>query len=80
MPLTDARTENQKGLYIGIFWSIFNLGGVFGAAVSLGQNIDSKVCYSNVLYKPQLMVILGKFRQQWHLRMLIACWWQYSNR
>ncbi|KAF8584969.1 hypothetical protein K439DRAFT_1095597 [Ramaria rubella] len=34
--------ESQKGLYIGIFWSIFNLGGVVGAAVSLGQNFDSK--------------------------------------
>jgi len=34
--------ESQKGLYIGIFWSIFNLGGVVGAAVSLGQNFHSK--------------------------------------
>lgn len=37
-------TENQKGLFIGIFWSIFNLGGVVGAAVSLGQNFHSEVC------------------------------------
>lgn len=36
-------TENQKGKYIGIFWSIFNLGGVVGAAVSLGQNFHSQV-------------------------------------
>ena len=36
-------TENQKGKFIGIFWSIFNLGGVVGAAVSFGQNFDSKV-------------------------------------
>ncbi|EGN94050.1 hypothetical protein SERLA73DRAFT_188606 [Serpula lacrymans var. lacrymans S7.3] len=34
-------TENQKGKFIGIFWSIFNLGGVVGAAVSFGQNFDS---------------------------------------
>ncbi|KAF8480765.1 MFS general substrate transporter [Russula ochroleuca] len=31
-------TEDQKGKSIGIFWSIFNLGGVVGAAVSLVSN------------------------------------------
>lgn len=46
-------TEDQKGLFIGIFWSIFNLGGVVGAAVSLGQNFHSQVCYllSGRLYR-----------------------------
>jgi len=34
-------TEYQKGKFIGIFWSVFNLGGVVGAAVSLGQNFHS---------------------------------------
>jgi MFS family permease len=36
-------TEAQKGRFISIFWAIFNLGGVVGAAVALGQNIHSKV-------------------------------------
>ena len=36
-------TEDNKGKFIAIFWSIFNLGGVVGAAVSLGQNYDSSV-------------------------------------
>lgn len=36
-------TEGQKGMFIGIFWSIFNLGGVVGAAVSLGNNFDNTV-------------------------------------
>ena len=36
-------TENNKGKFIAIFWSIFNMGGVVGAAVSLGQNYDSSV-------------------------------------
>ena len=36
-------TESQKGKFIAIFWSIFNLGGVVGAAVSLGQNFQSEV-------------------------------------
>ena len=35
-------TESQKGRFISIFWSIFNLGAVVGASVSLGQNIDNK--------------------------------------
>ncbi|KAF8633189.1 hypothetical protein AX15_001486 [Amanita polypyramis BW_CC] len=34
-------TEAQKGRFISIFWSIFNLGGVVGAAVALGRNIHS---------------------------------------
>jgi len=39
-------TEDQKGKSIGIFWSIFNLGGVVGAAVSLARNFDSEVCFT----------------------------------
>lgn len=35
-------TEAEKGKYIGVFWAIFNLGGVVGAAVSLGQNFNSE--------------------------------------
>ncbi|KAK3654523.1 hypothetical protein LTR56_003168 [Elasticomyces elasticus] len=39
--------EASKGRYIFIFWAIFNLGGVIGSLVPLGQNIntesDSKV-------------------------------------
>ncbi|TFK22046.1 DUF895 domain membrane protein [Coprinopsis marcescibilis] len=34
-------TEGQKGQYISIFWGIFNLGSVVGAAVSLGLNFQS---------------------------------------
>jgi MFS family permease len=36
-------TESQKGIFIGIFWGIFNLGAVVGASVSLGQNFHSTV-------------------------------------
>ncbi|KAG9084235.1 hypothetical protein FRC06_004156 [Ceratobasidium sp. 370] len=35
-------TESNKGLYISIFWTIFNLGAVVGASVALGQNIHSE--------------------------------------
>ncbi|XP_006454848.1 hypothetical protein AGABI2DRAFT_215435 [Agaricus bisporus var. bisporus H97] len=35
-------TESQKGLFISVFWAIFNLGAVVGASVSLGQNYQSQ--------------------------------------
>ncbi|KAK3656789.1 hypothetical protein LTR56_002770 [Elasticomyces elasticus] len=31
--------EHQKGRYIAVFWSIFNMGGVIGALIPLGENI-----------------------------------------
>jgi len=34
--------ERLKGRYIAVFWGIFNLGGVIGALVPLGQNIHVK--------------------------------------
>lgn len=34
-------TESQKGRFISIFWTIFNLGAVLGASVSLGLNFNS---------------------------------------
>ncbi|KAG6380477.1 major facilitator superfamily domain-containing protein [Boletus reticuloceps] len=34
-------TEAQKGLFISIFWAIFNLGAVVGSTVSFGQNFHS---------------------------------------
>jgi len=37
-------TENQKGRFISIFWSIFNLGAVVGASVAVGTNFNSTVC------------------------------------
>ncbi len=42
-------TESQKGKFIAIFWSIFNLGGVVGAAVACGRNWHSTVCLSIVI-------------------------------
>ncbi len=45
-------TEAQKGRFISIFWSIFNLGAVVGSAVALGQNIHSKVRRENRARQP----------------------------
>lgn len=36
-------TEAQKGVFIGIFWAIFNLGAVIGSAVALGTNFNNQV-------------------------------------
>ncbi|KAH2876935.1 hypothetical protein KXW22_003799 [Aspergillus fumigatus] len=33
--------ENEKGKFIAIFWVIFNLGGVIGSLIPLGQNLHS---------------------------------------
>ena len=38
-------TEQEKGKFIGIFWTVFNLGSVVGASVSLGRNWHSTVCF-----------------------------------
>ena len=58
----DYATESQKGHFIGIFWTIFNLGGVVGASVSLGQNFHSEVrlsihpvlCETNAVFHRRL--------------------------
>lgn len=34
-------TEAEKGVFIAMFWAIFNLGAVVGASVALGQNFHS---------------------------------------
>ncbi|GLB36693.1 putative MFS general substrate transporter [Lyophyllum shimeji] len=49
-------TETQKGLFISVFWSIFNLGAVVGASVSLGQNFHSK---ANSVENGTYIVFLG---------------------
>ena len=36
-------TEAQKGIFIGIFWAIFNLGAVIGSAVAVGTNFNNHV-------------------------------------
>lgn len=64
-------TESQKGLYIGIFWAIFNLGGVVGSAVAFGQNFHST---TNSGTSEQQLVHLSKqpdtfeISGQWDLR------------
>ena len=53
--------ESKKGLYIGIFWAIFNLGGVVGASVSLGENFHSQVGFIYIIcfYIKLIRVDLG---------------------
>ncbi|KAL6835691.1 major facilitator superfamily domain-containing protein [Trichoderma sp. SZMC 28015] len=39
--ITSFASENKKGLYVSIFWSIFQFGVVIGAAIPVGQNWNS---------------------------------------
>ncbi|KAG2353813.1 hypothetical protein BDR07DRAFT_1431872 [Suillus spraguei] len=52
-------TEAQKGIFISIFWAIFNLGAVVGAAVSFGQNIHSTVFSNGTYIGILILTILG---------------------
>jgi hypothetical protein len=36
-------TEAQKGMFISIFWTIFNLGGVMGSSVAFGTSFKNTV-------------------------------------
>ncbi|KAG2341025.1 hypothetical protein BDR05DRAFT_977055 [Suillus weaverae] len=36
-------TEAQKGMFISIFWTIFNLGGIMGSAVAFGTSFKNTV-------------------------------------
>ncbi|KIK52136.1 hypothetical protein GYMLUDRAFT_180491 [Collybiopsis luxurians FD-317 M1] len=38
-------TESEKGRFIAIFWSIFNLGGVVGSAVALAANFNNMIAF-----------------------------------
>lgn len=65
-------TEQQKGRFIAIFWAIFNLGGVVGAAVALGQNIHSETnsgIYLRCKVFMWLDLICFALSFQWNLRM-----------
>jgi len=49
-------TEGQKGRFVGVFWTIFNLGGVVGASVTLGQNFHSKVPFTHTVSSMTLRI------------------------
>jgi hypothetical protein len=54
-------TETQKGRFISIFWTIFNLGAVIGSAVSLAINFKSSVSIiSDFIYDPDADSMAGK--------------------
>ncbi|KAJ1674386.1 hypothetical protein EV182_003380 [Spiromyces aspiralis] len=42
MIMISYPTEQEKGRFIGIFWVIFNLGGVIGGIISLGLNYHNE--------------------------------------
>ncbi|KAI9483405.1 MAG: major facilitator superfamily domain-containing protein [Benjaminiella poitrasii] len=34
--------EKDKGKYVAIFWSLFNLGGILGSVIALGLNLENQ--------------------------------------
>jgi sugar phosphate permease len=52
-------TESQKGRFISIFWTIYNMGAVIGAAVSLAINFRSSVSTWN-LFESIKLTLLGQ--------------------
>jgi hypothetical protein len=56
-------TESQKGLFIGVFWAIFNLGAVVGSSVSLGENFHSKVSFGPMLVPSNVLSLIPSLRR-----------------
>ncbi|KAF8838976.1 MFS general substrate transporter [Paxillus ammoniavirescens] len=52
-------TEAQKGVFISIFWGIFNLGAVVGSAVSFGQNFHSTVLGNGTYVGFLILTLIG---------------------
>ena len=49
-------TEGQKGIFVGVFWGIFNLGGVVGSSVAFGQNFHSTVCVHSLQFLKDVLL------------------------
>ncbi|KAG2125129.1 hypothetical protein DEU56DRAFT_916734 [Suillus clintonianus] len=52
LPLPQVPFSALLGIFISIFWAIFNLGAAVGTTVSFGQNIHSVVCTSCLYLNP----------------------------
>ncbi|CBF84836.1 hypothetical protein AN1427.2 [Aspergillus nidulans FGSC A4] len=62
--------ENEKGKFISIFWVIFNLGGVIGGLIPLGQNIhnsDSAGSVNDGTYIAFMVLMVLGFLLAWGL-------------
>ncbi|KAI1771448.1 MFS general substrate transporter [Hypoxylon cercidicola] len=72
--ITSFASEDKKGLYVSIFWSIFQFGVVIGAAIPVGQNWnagtgnDSRVSdgtYIGLFILMLIGAVLGIFMYPW---------------
>ncbi|CAO3624620.1 unnamed protein product [Cunninghamella echinulata] len=50
--------ENEKGKFVGIFWALFNSGGVLGALIALLMNLNSSAGVSTGTYTAFVIVML----------------------
>ncbi|KAG2043284.1 MFS general substrate transporter [Suillus americanus] len=54
-------TEAQKGMFISIFWTIFNLGGIMGSAVAFGTSFKNTVISNATYIGFLILTIIGVF-------------------
>ncbi|KAL5337789.1 major facilitator superfamily domain-containing protein [Aspergillus crustosus] len=60
--------EHEKGKYISIFWVIFNLGGVIGGLIPLGQNMHNTTSTVNDgTYIAFMVLMVAGFILAWGL-------------
>lgn len=57
--MTAYPTDDRKGLYISLFWSIFNLGGVAGGFIPFALNYHSSYGFVNDQTYIAFMVVMG---------------------
>ena len=66
-------TEGQKGVFVGVFWAIFNLGGVVGSSVALGENIGSEVrVYVSFGETKILMYLIARLTRVSYVRKVVS--------
>lgn len=57
--MTAYPTENRKGFYISLFWSIFNLGGVAGGFIPFALNYHTQYGFVNDQTYIAFMVVMA---------------------
>lgn len=75
-------TESEKGAYIGLFWAIFNMGGVIGSIVPIAdlwdlgtQNLVVKDGKLGAVETRIFLTILKAFTSD----SSCLCWWVPSS-
>lgn len=57
--VTSVPLENEKGRLFGLFWFVFNMGGVIGSFISMGINWDNNSTYIKYSLYAVFMALMG---------------------